>query len=106
MAMTSTPTIACWRWLSHGGLEPRGDLADGLSARPPHLLFDDNQLSSTADSRAVSDDQIERSGPHWHTARFDGLTEAVALAIEKPRRPDRPALIACATIIGPWRAEK
>jgi transketolase len=91
-----------------------GDLMEGISheaiSLAGHLrlnrlivLFDDNHISIDGPtSLAVSDDQIKRcEASGWATERVDGHDpEAIAGAIERARRSDRPSLIACRTVIG------
>ncbi len=67
------------------------------------VLFDDNRISiDGATSLACSDDQIARfRAAGWWATSVDGHDcEAVAAAIETARAADRPALIACRTVIG------
>ncbi|MDF3062474.1 MAG: tkt [Microvirga sp.] len=91
-----------------------GDLMEGLSqeaiALAGHLklnklvvLFDDNGISIDGPlSLSDSTDQakrVEASG--WHAIRVDGHDPAaVARAIRRAQRSDRPTLIACRTTIG------
>ena len=91
-----------------------GDLMEGISheaiSLAGHLklnrlivLFDDNHISIDGPtSLAVSDDQPARfAASGWATERIDGHDpEAIAGAIERARRSDRPSLIACRTVIG------
>ena len=91
-----------------------GDLMEGVSheaiSLAGHLklnklivLFDDNSISIDGPtSLAVSDDQTTRfSAAGWATQRIDGHDPAaIAAAIERARRSDKPSLIACKTIIG------
>jgi transketolase len=91
-----------------------GDLMEGISheaiSLAGHLrlnrlivLFDDNRISIDGPtSLTVSDDQLARfAASGWATERIDGHDpEAVAGAIERARRSDRPTLIACRTVIG------
>jgi transketolase len=91
-----------------------GDLMEGISheaiSLAGHLrlnrlivLFDDNHISIDGPtSLAVSDDQVKRfEASGWDAERVDGHDpEAVAAAIERARRSDRPTLIACRTVIG------
>ncbi len=91
-----------------------GDLMEGISheaaALAGHLklsklivLFDDNQISIDGPLN-LSDtvDQVARFQAYgWHAERVDGHDqEAVAAAIERADRSDRPTLIACRTRIG------
>jgi transketolase len=67
------------------------------------VLFDDNRISiDGATSLSCSDDQIARfKAAGWWAERVDGHDcEAVAQAIAAARAADRPALIACRTLIG------
>jgi transketolase len=91
-----------------------GDLMEGISheaiSLAGHLrlnrlvvLFDDNHISIDGPtSLAVSDDQLARfAAAGWASERIDGHDpEAIAGAIERARRSDRPTLIACRTVIG------
>jgi transketolase len=66
-------------------------------------LFDDNHISIDGPTElSVSDDQVKRfEASGWAAIRVDGHDpEAVAAAIERARRSDRPTLIACRTVIG------
>ncbi|MBO0766578.1 MAG: transketolase, partial [Hyphomicrobiaceae bacterium] len=78
-------------------------LAGHLKLNKLIVLFDDNQVSIDGPtSLAVSDDEamrFEASG--WSTLRVDGHDpDAIASAIERARRSDRPTLIGCRTVIG------
>jgi transketolase len=67
------------------------------------VLFDDNHISIDGPTElAVSDDQVKRfEASGWAAQRVDGHDpEAIAAAIERARRSDRPTLIACRTVIG------
>ncbi len=67
------------------------------------VLFDDNQISIDGPvSLADSTDQCERfAASGWNTMRVDGHDpDAIAAAIEKARRSDRPTMIAFRTTIG------
>ncbi|MBV8286480.1 MAG: transketolase [Hyphomicrobiales bacterium] len=91
-----------------------GDLMEGVSqeaiALAGHLklnklivLFDDNSISIDGPlSLADSVDQVKRfEAAGWAATRVDGHDpEAIANALEKAQASDRPALIACRTIIG------
>ena len=91
-----------------------GDLMEGISheaiSLAGHLrlsrlivLFDDNHISIDGPtSLAVSDNQVKRfEASGWAAERLDGHDpEAIAGAIERARRSDRPTLIACRTVIG------
>jgi len=78
-------------------------LAGHLRLNKLIVLFDDNSISiDGATSLAVSDDQLARfQAAGWSTVWVDGHDPAaIALAIERARRSDRPTLIACKTLIG------
>src|SRR5262249_32776690 len=91
-----------------------GDLMEGISqeaiALAAHLkldrlivLFDDNGI--TIDGKlSLSDsvDQVKRfESAGWHAERVDGHDpQAIASAIAKAQKSDRPSLIACKTTIG------
>jgi len=67
------------------------------------VLFDDNSISIDGSTDiSVSDDQckrVEASG--WNAVRVDGHDpSAIAEAIEKAKKSDKPTLIACRTTIG------
>jgi len=67
------------------------------------VLFDDNQISiDGATSLSCSDDQLARfKASGWSACRIDGHDPAaIGAAIEQARNNDRPALIACRTLIG------
>jgi transketolase len=90
-----------------------GDLMEGISHEAlsiaGHLrlaklivFYDDNSISIDGPtSLAVSDDQVLRFRAHgWNAERIDGHdTDAVAAAIERAHKSDRPSLIACRTVI-------
>ncbi len=66
------------------------------------VLYDDNSISIDGPtSLAVSDDQVSRFRAHgWAAERIDGHdTDAIAAAIERAHKSDRPSLIACRTVI-------
>jgi transketolase len=66
------------------------------------VLYDDNSISIDGPiSLAVSDDQVLRFRAHgWDAERIDGHdTDAIAAAIERAQKSDRPSLIACRTVI-------
>jgi transketolase len=78
-------------------------LAGHLRLNKLIVLFDDNHISIDGPTElAVSDDQVKRfEAAGWATERVDGHDpEAVAAAIERARRSDRPTMIACRTVIG------
>ena len=91
-----------------------GDLMEGISqeaiALAGHLklnrlivLFDDNGISIDGPlSLADSVDQVKRfEAAGWAASRIDGHDpDAIAAAIDKAKRSDRPSLIACRTTIG------
>ncbi len=91
-----------------------GDLMEGISqeaiALAGHLklnrlivLFDDNGISIDGPlSLADSVDQCKRfESAGWRTARVDGHDpKAIARAISRARKSDKPTLIACKTVIG------
>jgi len=91
-----------------------GDLMEGISqeaiALAGHLklnklivLFDDNGISiDGALSLADSVDQLKRfEAAGWTASRIDGHDPAaIAAALEKAQRSDKPVLIACKTKIG------
>ena len=91
-----------------------GDLMEGISqeaiALAGHLklnrlivLFDDNGISIDGPlSLADSVDQVKRfEAAGWAASRIDGHDPtAIAAAIEKAQKSDRPTLIACKTMIG------
>ncbi len=67
------------------------------------VFFDDNGISIDGPtSLATSDDQTARAAASgWNTIKIDGHDpEAIAEAIARARRSDRPTLIACKTVIG------
>jgi transketolase len=91
-----------------------GDLMEGISqeaiALAGHLklnrlivLFDDNGISiDGALSLSDSVDQVKRfEAAGWSASRIDGHDPvAIAAAIEKAQKSDRPVMIACKTKIG------
>src|SRR5688572_4463670 len=91
-----------------------GDLMEGISheaiALAGHLqlsrlivLFDDNGISIDGPlSLSDSVDQVKRfEACGWRAARVDGHDwKAVARAIARARKSDRPTLVACKTTIG------
>jgi len=85
--------------LSHEAIS----LAGHLRLNRLIVLLDDNQISiDGATSLSCSDDQLARfKACGWSACRIDGHDpEAIAAAIERARRNDRPSLIACRTLIG------
>src|SRR5438067_10233357 len=91
-----------------------GDLMEGISqeaiALAGHLklnrlivLFDDNGISIDGPlSLADSVDQVKRfEAAGWSASRIDGHDpDAIAHALEKARKSDKPSMIACRTTIG------
>ncbi len=91
-----------------------GDLMEGISqeaiALAGHLklsklivLFDDNGISiDGALSLSDSVDQVKRfEAAGWNASRIDGHdANAIAAAIEKAQKSEKPTLIACKTKIG------
>jgi transketolase len=78
-------------------------LAGHLRLNKLIVFFDDNQISIDGPtSLAVSDDQVKRfEASGWATQKIDGHDPAaIAKAIERARRSDKPTLIACQTVIG------
>jgi transketolase len=78
-------------------------LAGHLRLNRMIVLFDDNGISIDGSiGLACSDDQIARfAASGWATSRIDGHDpRAVAEAIARARKSDRPSLIACRTTIG------
>jgi transketolase len=67
------------------------------------VLWDDNSISIDGPTGlSTSDDQLLRfTASNWDVQSVDGHDqEAIAAAIEKARKADRPSLIACRTVIG------
>ncbi|HEY3912559.1 MAG TPA: transketolase [Stellaceae bacterium] len=84
--------------ISHEALS----LAGHLRLSKLILFYDDNAISIDGPTElAVSDDQVLRFRAHgWNAERIDGHdTDAIAAAIERAHRSDRPSLIACRTVI-------
>jgi transketolase len=84
--------------ISHEALS----LAGHLKLNKLIVLWDDNSISIDGPtSLAVDDDQVARFAAYgWATDRIDGHDhDAVAAAIEKAQRNDRPTMIACKTTI-------
>ncbi len=78
-------------------------LAGHLRLNKLIVLFDDNNISIDGPTDlSVSDDQLERfESSGWSTQAIDGHDpEAVAAAIQKAQKSDKPSLIACRTTIG------
>ncbi|MCQ0986513.1 transketolase [Jiella marina] len=79
------------------------DLAGHLKLNKLIYFFDDNHISIDGDtSLSTSIDQRERFAAHgWNTWSVDGHDpEAIEKVIAEARRSDKPAFIACRTIIG------
>jgi transketolase len=77
-------------------------LAGHLKLSKLIVLFDDNSISIDGPTGlAVSDDQLARfEASGWDTVAVDGHdTNAIAAALERAQRSDRPSLIACRTVI-------
>ena len=77
-------------------------LAGHLKLSKLTVLFDDNSISIDGPTGlTVSDDQLARfEASGWSAVAVDGHdTDAVAAAIERAHRSDRPSLIACRTVI-------
>jgi transketolase len=84
--------------ISHEALS----LAGHLKLNKLILFWDDNSITiDGATSLSVGDDQIERFRAHgWAAERVDGFDhDAIAAAITRAQKSDRPSLIACKTII-------
>jgi transketolase len=65
-------------------------------------LWDDNHISIDGGTElARSNDELDRfAASGWHAERIDGHdTDAIAAAIERARKSERPSLIACRTTI-------
>ena len=78
-------------------------LAGHLKLNKLIVLFDDNRISIDGPTDlSVSDDQRRRfEACGWNTWAVDGHdTEAVAAALSAAQSSDKPAMIACRTIIG------
>lgn len=78
-------------------------LAGHLKLSKLIVLFDDNQISIDGPTdMSVSDDQRKRfEASGWSTWAVDGHdAEAIASAISSAQKNDKPAMIACRTVIG------
>ena len=78
-------------------------LAGHLKLNKLIVLFDDNKISIDGPTElSVSDDQRKRfEASGWNTWAVDGHDpDAVARAIGEAQKSDKPAVIACRTIIG------
>ncbi|MBC8130685.1 MAG: transketolase [Rhizobiaceae bacterium] len=79
------------------------DLAGHLKLNKLIVLWDDNEISIDGrTSLSTSMDQVKRfEAAGWTTVAIDGHDEhAIRDAIAKARNSDRPAMIACRTVIG------
>jgi transketolase len=77
-------------------------LAGHLRLAKLTILWDDNSISIDGSTAlAVSDDQVARfTASGWAAERVDGHdTDAVAAALARAQRSDRPSFIACRTTI-------
>ena len=77
-------------------------LAGHLRLNKLIVLWDDNHISIDGGTElSRSEDELERfDACGWATARIDGHdTDAIAAAIERAQKSDRPSLIACRTTI-------
>ncbi len=78
-------------------------LAGHLKLNKLIVLFDDNQISIDGPTdMSVSDDQQKRfEASGWNTWAVDGHDpKAIAAAISSAQESDKPAMIACRTVIG------
>ncbi|MCG8690189.1 MAG: transketolase [Minwuiales bacterium] len=79
------------------------DLAGHLKLRKLIVLFDDNHISIDGPTGLASsmDHRARFAAAGWNTFACDGHDpEAIATAIEEAKASERPALIACRTVIG------
>ncbi|MBB3932027.1 transketolase [Kaistia hirudinis] len=79
------------------------DLAGHLKLNKLIVLWDDNRITIDGHTDlATSIDQVARfKASGWNAEHVDGFDqEAVAAAIERARKSDKPSMIACRTIIG------
>ncbi|MBO0663665.1 transketolase [Jiella sp. MQZ9-1] len=79
------------------------DLAGHLKLNKLIVLFDDNHISIDGDIKlSTSIDQKERFAAHgWNVYEVDGHDpDAIERVIAEARHSDKPAFIACRTIIG------
>ena len=85
--------------LSHEAIS----LAGHLRLDRLNVLFDDNRVSIDGPTDlAVSDDQLTRfAGAGWHVEACDGHDPAsIRAALGRADAADRPAMVACRTVIG------
>ena len=78
-------------------------LAGHLKLNNLIVLWDDNGISIDGKlSMSDSTDQLARfASANWNVSRVDGHdSEAIAVALAKAQKSDKPVLIACKTIIG------
>ncbi len=79
------------------------DLAGHLKLNKLIVLWDDNRITIDGHTDlATSIDQVARfKASGWNAEHVDGFDqEAVAAAIERAKKSDKPSMIACRTIIG------
>ncbi len=79
------------------------DLAGHLKLRKLIVLFDDNHISIDGPTGLASsmDHRARFAAAGWNTFACDGHNpEAIATAIEEARASERPAMVACRTVIG------
>ena len=89
--------------LMEGVSHEAASLAGHLKLNRLIVLFDDNGISIDGPtSLAESDDTLKRFEAYgWAAERIDGHdADAIAAAIERAHKSDRPTLIACKTVIG------
>ncbi|MGY8997322.1 MAG: transketolase family protein, partial [Alphaproteobacteria bacterium] len=89
--------------LMEGVSHEAASLAGHLKLNRLVVLFDDNGISIDGPtSLAESDDTLKRFESYgWAAERIDGHdADAIAAAIERAQKSDRPTLIACKTVIG------
>ncbi|MEC9152462.1 MAG: transketolase [Pseudomonadota bacterium] len=89
--------------LMEGISHEAASLAGHLKLGKLIVLFDDNEISIDGPTDlSVRDDQITRfEACGWEACRIDGHDpKAIAAAIDKAKKSDKPTLIACRTVIG------
>ncbi len=89
--------------LMEGISHEAASLAGHLKLGKLIVLFDDNEISIDGPTDlSVRDDQITRfEACGWEAYRIDGHDpKAIAAAIDKAKKSDKPTLIACRTVIG------